>query len=77
MPDEKDADPYAHQPTRWVGRKVSFEHQGNRLVGVVEQQVYAGRTKRGNIPDWSLVVRGTSGKTLTISLVESYASFPE
>jgi hypothetical protein len=77
MPNE-DADPYAHQPQRFVGRSISFDHQGKRLVGVVEQQVYAGRTLRGSIPDYALSIRGGSGALLTgVSLVESYATFPE
>lgn len=68
-------DPYADQPKRWVGRTVRFDHNGARLVGVVTAQKWAGRTPRGALPDYTLTVRGNSGKTLDVSLVESRASF--
>lgn len=48
-----------------------------RLSGTVTSHNYAGRTKRGNIPDYTLTIVGKSGKTLTVSMVESHASFPE
>ena len=67
-------DPYHDQPARFVGKRVTFDHAGKRLVGLIEAQVYAGRTVRGAIPDYRLTVRGDSGRTLEISLVESYAS---
>jgi hypothetical protein len=68
-------DPYADQPKKWVGRVCRFDHAGARLVGTVTAQKYAGRTPRGALPDYTLTVRGQSGKTLEISLVESRASF--
>jgi hypothetical protein len=63
--------------SRWIGRKCSFDHAGKRLVGTVEEATFAGWTKRGAIPDWQLKIRGASGKTLTVSLVEAHTSFPE
>lgn len=78
---EPGADPHPN-PTRFVARAVSFDHAAGgapvaRLVGIVEAQRFAGYTARGHIPDYHLDVRGKSGATLTISLVESYATFPE
>lgn len=70
-----DTDPNAGQPAKWVGRTARFDHAGARLVGTVTAQAYAGRTARGNLHDWTLSVRGSSGKTLEVSLVESRASF--
>lgn len=74
-------DPHPAGPRRFVGRSISFDHELGgrvaRLVGTVEEASYVGPTARGAIPDYSLVCRGKSGKALTISLVNSYASFPE
>lgn len=74
-------DPHPNH-SRFVGRPVSFEnpaggHSGKRLVGTVEAQRFIGFTTRGSIPDYELTVRGKSGKTVIISLVESYATFPD
>lgn len=81
MPNEK---PACHDhPRQFVGRRISFDGPvgtplaGRRLVGVVERAEYAGRTARGDIPDYTLTVRGASGSLLTVSLVESYATFPD
>lgn len=70
-----DADPYADHPNRWVGRVARFDYDGKRLVGTVTAQRYSGRTERGNLPDYALTIRGSSGATLVVSLVESRASF--
>lgn len=75
---ERDPHP---TPARFVGRRISFDHDVGgrtaRFVGIVEAQRYIGRTQRGDIPDYELQVRGSSGHALKISLVESYATFPE
>lgn len=71
-------DPHPSGPRRFVGLCISFDHTdagaSRRLVGTVEQATFVGRTARGSIPDYSLVVRGKSGRALTVSLVESRAS---
>ena len=67
-------DPYADQPKKWIGCTAQFIHQGQSLVGIVIAQRFTGRTGKGNIPDYALVVRGQSGKTLEISLVENKAT---
>lgn len=69
------ADPWADQPKKWVGRVVRFDHLGQRLTGTVIAHAYAGRTPRGNLPDYTLTIRGQSGRTLDVSLVESRATF--
>lgn len=76
---QKDTDPHPGGPARFIGRTVTFTH-GNpprRVSGIVEASCYVGRTQRGAIPDYQITIRGRSGKTLTISLVESHATFPE
>ncbi len=70
MPNEIHDPPPARS---FVGRTVSFDLGGRRVVGRVEAQVYVGLTARGAIPDYSLSVRGSSGRLETVSLVESYA----
>lgn len=79
-PSNED-DPHPNH-SRFVGRPVSFNHpigqpDAHRLVGMVEAQRYVGRTVRGGIPDYELEIRGRSGKVIRVSLVESYATFPE
>jgi hypothetical protein len=59
----------------WIGLRCSFDYDGKRLAGVVTAQEWSGLTVRGAIPDWSLCIRGQSGKTLTVSLVNNYVSF--
>jgi hypothetical protein len=79
-PHLQERDPHP-KPNRFLGRRVSFDYEAggrvSRLIGVVEAQRYTGRTDRGQIPDYELSIRGSSGKAVTVSLVESYASFPE
>lgn len=72
----QETDPHPNTK-RFVGKRCSFDHQGKRLAGVITAQEYIGRTERGAIPDYRLTVRGQSGRTLTISLVESYTSISE
>lgn len=78
-----DTDPFAHDPRRWVGRQATFDRPGTehavtgrRLTGTVISQKWAGRTARGSIPDYTLVIEGPNGGRLTVSMVESHASFP-
>lgn len=77
MPDS--IDPYASEPKRFVGRTVRFlpvgQCHGVQKVGIVTAQRFTGRTAKGNLPDYALDVRGSSGKVITISLVENRASF--
>jgi hypothetical protein len=64
-------DPFSDQPKRWVGLPCRFEHQGRQLVGRIEAHTFAGRTVRGDLPDYSCLIRGESGKALTVSMVET------
>lgn len=66
----------AHDAKRFLHRRVTFDYKGKRLSGIVIAQRYTGPTERGQIPDYELQVQGSSGAVLTISLVESYATFP-
>lgn len=70
-----DIDPCADQPKKWVGKRCHFLKDGKELIGVVTAQKWAGCTARGALPDYTLVVRGQSGRTMEISLVENKASF--
>jgi hypothetical protein len=70
------ADPHPEGGRRFLGRSVSFdsrpgEASSQRLCGVVERADYIGRTVRGGIPDYRLTIRGDSGKTMVVSLVEN------
>jgi hypothetical protein len=78
----EDTDPHPAGPRRFVGRSVSFDYSPDgspprRLCGMVANAVFVGRTVRGQLPDYSLTIAGKSGKSVTVSLVESYASFSE
>jgi hypothetical protein len=70
MPEDHSQEPQRN----YVGKRCSFDYEGRRLAGVIVSQEYAGLTPRGAIPDHRLVVRGASGRTVTVSLVESYTS---
>jgi len=69
----QESDPHP-SPTRFIGKRCSFEHESRSLAGVIIAQEYIGRTPRGAIPDYRVTIRGQSGKTLTVSLVESRTS---
>lgn len=58
----------------WIGLRCSFDYQGKRLAGVITAQEYAGKTERGSLHDWTVTIRGQSGKCVTVSLVNSYLS---
>lgn len=79
MTPSANIDPFASEPKKWVGKTARFlpvgKAHGAQMVGIVTAQKWAGRTVKGNLPDWSLDVRGSSGKVITISLVENRASF--
>lgn len=79
MTPTANIDPYASEPKRFVGRTARFlpvgKTHGPQMVGIVTAQKWAGRTVKGNLPDWSLDVRGASGKVITVSLVENRVSF--
>lgn len=72
-------DPHPAGAARFIGRRCSFDHgkPPRRLVGIVEACEFVGRTERGAIPDYKITVRGDTGRTITTSLVESRANFPE
>ena len=65
-------DPYADKPQRWVGKVARFDHEGKRLTGTVVAYHFVGLTKNGKIPDYSVTIRGQSGKELTVSMHETY-----
>lgn len=60
------------KPDDLKGQSVRFNHDGKTLVGVVVDALDNGVTPRGSIPDLLVTVRGGSGRTLTVSLVESH-----
>lgn len=60
-----------------VGKTVSFDHHSGdgsirRLSGIITEAKENGRTLRGDIPDFLVTVRGSSGATKTVSYVETY-----
>lgn len=78
---EKLTDPHP-VPNRFVGKACSFNHSFGggpvkRLVGVIEAQTYIGRTTRGDIPDYALTIRGSSGRAVAVSLVENLVTIIE
>lgn len=60
-----------------VGLPCSFDHEGKRLTGTITAAKANGLTQRGGIPDWLVTVRGQSGRSITVSFVETYMSTPE
>lgn len=64
-------------PKQLVGLKASFEHKGQRVVGIVTDAVEAPPWGKGQIPDLTVTVRGQSGRLLTVSMVETYMTFPD
>lgn len=69
-------DPHPAGPGRFLGLAASFTHpsNGKRLRGIVCASRYIGPTARGAIPDYEVTIRGASGSTITVSLVESQLS---
>jgi hypothetical protein len=74
--DEQLTDPHPAGPGRFLGLAASFTHptNGKRLRGIVCASRYVGPTARGAIPDYDVTLRGASGSTVTVSLVESQLS---
>lgn len=72
-----EPDPDPKRTKSYEGRSLSFDFNGRRMVGVCEVSRWNGYTLRGHIPDALLIIRGKSGKTVEISLVESHATFDE
>lgn len=75
-------DPHPAGPSRFLRRRCAFDAvlggTTRRLVGIVEDCQYIGRTESGSIPDYRLSVRGSSGALIEgVSLVESRASFQD
>lgn len=64
-------------PTDLIGLKCSFDHDGNRLAGIIDAAEPNGFAEPGHIPDILVTVRGTSGRTLKVSLVESYMTLSD
>jgi hypothetical protein len=65
-------------PTDLIGLKATFDGpNGKRLTGIITAAKDNGLTKRGAIPDFLVTVRGESGATLEVSLVESHMSLPD
>lgn len=64
-------------PADLVGLKCTFDHAGKRLTGVITAAKDNGLTARGAIPDFLVTVRGQSGATVEVSMVETYMSFPD
>ena len=60
------------KPTDIIGKSVSFDHHGSRLVGTATAAKDNGKTARGAIPDLLVTVQGSTGKQVTVSFVESY-----
>ena len=69
-------DPHPN-PKRFLNKVVSFDHNGKRLVGTIESQIFTGYTAKGSIPDYQVTIRGKSGAAVTVSLVESRISIQE
>lgn len=70
---DDDTDPHPSGSARFLGLSCSFNYgtPPRRLVGIVERAIYIGRTARGQIPDYSLTIRGNSGRQVEVSMVES------
>lgn len=65
-------------PKELIGKQVTFDHDGRRLSGVVTESASTGLNPRGSIPDYTLAVRGASGRIIRLgSAVDSYVSVKE
>lgn len=60
------------EPAEIIGLRASFRHKGRELVGIVEAAQANGFAEPGHIPDMLVTVRGESGRTLAVSMVNSY-----
>lgn len=70
QPSEPDPLP----PDRFIGEQCSFDYGEKRLTGRVESKVWVGFAG-SHIPNYALVVRGDSGKALTVDMYVQYATF--
>jgi hypothetical protein len=59
---------------RFLGLAATATHEGRRKRGIICAARYVGRTARGGLPDYEVTLRGASGATVTVSLVESQLS---
>lgn len=69
--------PAQRGPERFVGRRVAFDlpdHPGVRAQGTVIAARDNGVRGRGAIPDFILDVRGQSGRVVSVSIFDSYAT---
>jgi hypothetical protein len=64
-------------PTDLIGSKCSFEHKGKRLTGIITDAKDNGFAEPGHLADLLITVRGSSGLSLTVSMIDSYMSFPD
>lgn len=77
------------EPSKYVGQIAAFYPKPGavigcvpvagsiRHVGAVVAVAPTGPTKRGAIPDFAVTIRGRSGRTATVSMVENYVTlFP-
>lgn len=77
------------EPSKYVGKIAAFypapgavvncmpQPGAKRLVGAVVGAAPNGTTTRGAIPDTLLTIRGKSGRSFSVSYVESYANLFE
>lgn len=70
----------AHEPSprkNFVGTFVSFDLRRaggsvTREKGEIIEQKWLGLTKRGEIPEWELTIRGASGKSVLARLTDNH-----
>ena len=67
-------DPHPAGAARFLGLAAIVAHEGRRKRGIICCARYVGRTARGGLPDYEVTLRGASGATVTVSLVESQLS---
>lgn len=59
--------------TDLIGKPCSFiAPDGRELVGMITEAIETVPYGKGQIPDFVCKVRGASGRTMEVSLVESY-----
>jgi hypothetical protein len=72
--------------TKWIGRVVSFYHSKGSVIGCIPISgakrfsgevigVQCGPETEGSLPELMLTVRGRTGKTTTVELVNNYVQF--
>lgn len=78
MPDA--APDHQARALTFIGKRVEFDapppaKKGLRFTGSVTAARFSGLTTKGQIPDFELTIQGKTGRTVVISMVETYASF--